>query len=104
MLPALEPGDRLLCGPVGRLSVGDVIVIAEPGGGGLRAVKRVAALDSAGVVVRGDNAAASRDSRAYGAVPRSAVLGRAWWRYHPAERAGRLHPPGPGGPCGPSPG
>lgn len=99
MEPTLEDGDRLLCGPVLRLRPGDLVVIEEPGGHGLLAVKRVAACGRDGVVVLGDNPAASRDSRAYGAVPRSAVRGRAWWRYHPAARAGRLQGRTPGAPA-----
>lgn len=101
MRPALEDGDRLLCGPPGRLRVGDLVVVEEPGAGGLLAVKRVAGLDPDGLVVLGDNPAESRDSRAYGPVPRAAVRARPWWRYHPPERAGRLARP-PARPPAPS--
>lgn len=90
MRPTLEDGDRLLCGPARRLRTGDIVVVEEPGSDGLLAVKRVATLEAGAVVVLGDNRAASRDSRAYGPLPRSAVRGRAWWRYFPAARAGRL--------------
>ena len=90
MQPTLAEGDRLLCGPAVRLRTGDIVVVEEPGGGGLLAVKRVAALDDGAVVVLGDNRAASRDSRAYGPLPRAAVRGRPWWRYFPPGRAGRL--------------
>ncbi|MBI5285519.1 MAG: S26 family signal peptidase [Chloroflexi bacterium] len=31
--------------------------------------------------VLGDNAAASRDSRQFGPVPRRSIIGRAWLRY-----------------------
>lgn len=89
MWPAFEDGDRLLVAPARRLREGDVVVLVEPGGGGLRAVKRVAATSPGSVVVLGDNPAASRDSRAYGPVPRQAVLGRVWWCYHPPARSGR---------------
>lgn len=90
MRPTLEEGDRLLVAGTRRLRVGDLVVLREPGGDGLLVVKRLAALEGAEVVVRGDNPGQSRDSRAYGPVPRAAVVGRAWWRYHPPERAGRL--------------
>lgn len=96
MLPGLVEGDRLLVGPAGRLRVGDVVVVEEPGPDGVLAVKRVAGLGPGTVVVLGDNAGASRDSRAYGPVARRAVVGRAWWRYHPEARAGRLPRPRPG--------
>lgn len=95
MRPAFEDGDRLLVGPPWRLREGDVVVLAEPGGEGLRAVKRVAAVGPGSVVVLGDNPGASRDSRAYGPVPRRAVLGRVWWCYHPPARAGRRRRPRP---------
>ena len=87
MRPALEPGDRLL---VVRLAprVGDVVAFDHAG---RRMVKRVAAITSDGeVTVRGDNAAASTDSRAFGPVARSAIVGRAVYRYAPAARSGRV--------------
>lgn len=90
MQPSLEEGDRLLCGPPFRLRPGDVVVVEEPGPVGRLAVKRIAAVTGGKVVVLGDNAAASRDSRRYGPLPRAAVRGRAWWRYYPPARAGRL--------------
>ncbi len=99
MRPALEEGDRLLCWPAWGMRVGDVVVVAEPGTEGLLAVKRVANLWGGTVEVLGDNGAASLDSRAYGPLPRSAVRGRAWWRYHPPERAGRLGRAGRGEPA-----
>jgi inner membrane protease subunit 2 len=40
--------------------------------------------------VEGDNAAASTDSRTYGAVPREDVVGEVRWRYYPWSRAGRV--------------
>ena len=114
MAPALLPGDHLLVRPVhrgttafgflsARLRRGDLVVLADPESPGRWVVKRVAAAPGesvdvagrhlraeAGVVVLGDNAAASTDSRDYGAVPLDAVHGRVWYRYAPADRAGRL--------------
>lgn len=86
MRPTLEPGDRLV---VLRLPprVGDVVAVEH---GGRVLVKRVAGLAGDGVTVQGDNAAASTDSRSFGPVPRSAVLGRAVYRYAPTARAGRV--------------
>ena len=40
------------------------------------------------IVVRGDNPEASTDSRSFGPVPTSAVLGRVARRYAPSWRAG----------------
>jgi signal peptidase I len=45
-------------------------------------------------VVLGDNRALSTDSRAFGPVRRGEVAGRAWYRYAPPERRGRLGRPG----------
>ena len=86
MRPTLEPGDRLV---VLRLPprVGDVVALEV---GHRVLVKRVAGVAGDDVTVRGDNAAASTDSRTFGPVPRSAVLGRAVYRYAPTARAGRL--------------
>ncbi|MGL4551574.1 MAG: S26 family signal peptidase, partial [Gemmataceae bacterium] len=54
---------------------GDVIVLASPVDG-RRLVKRVAAVDGDRLYVAGDNPAQSVDSRSFGWVPRSAVVGR----------------------------
>jgi nickel-type superoxide dismutase maturation protease len=90
MAPALLPGDRLLVRRTRRLRVGDLAVVVDPRAPARVLVKRVAAVSAAGVDVRGDNAAASTDSLAFGVVPRRLVRGRAWYRYAPAPRAGRL--------------
>lgn len=92
MLPTLRDGDRLLVRATRRLHPGDVLVLHDPDEPGRLVVKRAASVDAHTVVVLGDNPAASRDSRTYGPVRRELVVGRAWWRYHPAERAGRLAP------------
>jgi len=86
MEPALQPGDRLVVLPL-RARVGDVVA-AERGGRVL--VKRVASIDGDDVVLLGDNASASTDSRTFGPVPRSTLLGRAVYRYAPRHRAGRV--------------
>jgi type IV secretory pathway protease TraF len=53
-------------------------------------VKRVAMVGHADVTVRGDNPAASTDSRTFGPVPRELILGRAVYRYGPEHRRGKL--------------
>jgi hypothetical protein len=53
-------------------------------------VKRVAAVTPGGVEVRGDNPAASTDSRTFGPVPRALLAGPVLYRYWPRERAGRI--------------
>jgi signal peptidase I len=85
MLPAYRPGERLL---VNRLAyvrrspvAGDVVVIRDPERRGRLLLKRVGAAPDGAVYVLGDNAEESRDSRHFGAVPRGAVVGKAWRRY-----------------------
>ncbi len=95
MLPALEPGDRLLVRRARALHPGDIVVVREPDELALLAIKRVATVDERGVTVLGDNPEPSRDSRSYGPVPPSSVLGRAFWRYFPPACAGRLGPSSP---------
>ncbi|EEF57501.1 signal peptidase I [Pedosphaera parvula] len=42
------------------------------------------------IFVLGDNSAASSDSRVWGFVPGTNVLGRVWFRYSPPERVGMV--------------
>jgi nickel-type superoxide dismutase maturation protease len=90
MRPALEPGDRLVVVRGRRLRPGQVVALADPRRPGRLVVKRVTEATGAGITVLGDNAAASTDSRHYGAVPLACVRGRAVWRYWPQSRRGRL--------------
>jgi signal peptidase I len=103
MAPTLLPGDHLLVRPARRLRHRDLVVVRDPDAADRWVVKRVAALPGqsvviegrtlqagAGIVVLGDNLAQSTDSRTYGAVPLDDVHGRVWYRYAPADRAGRL--------------
>ena len=91
MEPAFRPGDRVL---VNRLAyrrrtprAGEVVVLHDPERRGHVLLKRIAtALDDAvpgpsGVYVLGDNTAESRDSRAFGAVARDEIIGKAWLKY-----------------------
>ena len=103
MAPALQPGDHLLALRRWPLRRGDVVALRDPRDPHRALVKRVAALpgeavscDGAvlhaggGVVVLGDNLAASTDSRSFGAVPRRLLLGRCVYRYAPEPRRGRV--------------
>lgn len=99
MAPGLLPGDRLL---VRRLwasqpRVGDVLVVRDPREPGRALVKRLARVEGAGrssaaprYWLLGDNAAASRDSRAFGPLGRGAIVGRVVWRYLPGHRRGSV--------------
>jgi signal peptidase I len=117
MRPAIQPGDWLLTDPTVRRwpRRGAIVVIREPESDVL-ALKRVAArpgevvadipvtdsdtgqdvavtirlgLDEAWLL--GDNpAVASIDSRRYGPVGLDRLVARAWFRYWPLRRIGRL--------------
>jgi signal peptidase I len=114
MLPAIEPGDWLLVDPtVGRWPRrGSVVVFREPTSD-LLAVKRVAALsgdtvpfqggflhlapDEAWLTADADPPTAATagfgapvDSSRFGPVPLELLVGRAWFRYAPLRRVGRL--------------
>ena len=88
MAPTLEPGDWLVVTPLprwgGGLRRGWLVVARRPDRPEVEVVKRVAAVGEDGAVtLLGDNPAASTDSRQFGAVPASAVVGVAWLRYWP---------------------
>ena len=95
MLPTLRPGDRVLVlGGLGlrrvRLRPGDLVALTDPRDPGRIMVKRLAGFDGRRLTVRGDNEAASTDSRHFGPVDAAAVVGRVVYRYHPEARRGRL--------------
>lgn len=115
MEPALEPGDRLLVDLWTYVhrppAPGELVWLDGPLPAELPLIKRVRAAPpfprdrpraglwrsgdvaaGPGVWVRGDNPRESGDSRAFGAVPRGRIRGRAFWRYWPPSRAGRIAP------------
>jgi nickel-type superoxide dismutase maturation protease len=94
MLPALQPGDRLLVWRTTRVKAGDVIAAGDPRHPERTVLKRAASYDDAGIFLVGDNEMHSTDSRHFGPVPLSLVRGKAVYRYAPPGRAGRL--PGSG--------
>jgi signal peptidase I len=98
MAPTLVDGDFVACIPVKRALRGDVVVLRRAEGP--EVVKRVAAVGPARfgeadvmpgeIAVLGDNATASTDSRAWGAVPFGSVAGRALAVYWPPQRWRRV--------------
>lgn len=89
MRPALRPGDRLVVVPQ-LVSVGALVCVRDPRRPSRLLVKRVVAVGPDGVEVAGDNPSASTDSRHFGPVERSLVVGRPVYRYAPPDRAGWL--------------
>jgi len=91
MQPCLHPGDRVLVWRWGRVRPGQLVVFRDPEAPSEYRIKRVAGMNRAGEVdVRGDNVNVSRDSRHFGPLPRRLVVGRAVFRYLPAQGRGRL--------------
>jgi signal peptidase I len=117
MAPAIEPGDWLLVDPTTLRwpRRGSIVVFREPDDGAL-SVKRVAggpgdrvafaegylelADDEAWLLSDATTEAAAAlgfgapiDSRVFGPVPVERLVGRAWFRYAPLRRMGRIPPP-----------
>jgi nickel-type superoxide dismutase maturation protease len=90
MAPTLLPGDRLLLVRARRLRAGDLVAVPDPRQARRLLVKRITALHDGSVELRGDNPGASTDSRVFGDVPVSLVLGRVVRRYAPSGRRGRV--------------
>ncbi len=78
MQPTLLDGDEVLVAAYGRRAPqrGDVVLLQHPLHSDVRVIKRVASLEADRVFVQGDNPAQSTDSRSFGGVPRSNILGR----------------------------
>ncbi len=97
MEPGLLPGDRVLVvrRPWGKAlgpRVGDVVALHDPRRPARLLVKRVSMVEGrTGMVeVTGDARDASTDSRAFGPVPMSLVVGRVVYRYGPIGRSGLI--------------
>ena len=86
MLPTLRPGDCLLVRPGARPRAGDLVVASFAARPELLVVKRAVRPQGSGWWVEGDNAAATDDSRTYGAAD---VVATVVLRYWPPSRAGR---------------
>ena len=101
MVPALLPGDRLVVlrlpwwSPL-RPAPGHVVALHDPRRPDRILIKRVRSVDPrlGTLEVEGDSRPFSTDSRSFGPISRSAVVGRAVYRYAPAGRNGPL--PGSG--------
>jgi nickel-type superoxide dismutase maturation protease len=81
MEPTLKRGVHVLVDPRfyvrRRPQPGEVVVAEHPRRKGLVLIKRVAALEAdGGVVLHGDNASASDDSRDFGPVASERILGK----------------------------
>ena len=84
MRPTLRPGDWLVVRRGARVRPGDIVVARRPDRTDLRVIKRATRREDGGWWLEGDNAAASHDSRVFGAVPGALIEGRAVARYWPS--------------------
>lgn len=76
MVPGLGPGAIILLGSGRHLEVGDVITFKHQGH---EKIKRITRLSDEAVFVEGDNKASSTDSRHFGWIDRTAVVGKVIW-------------------------
>ena len=91
MEPSIREGDWLLVQQLRRAPrVGELVVAADPRAPERLLVKRVSAVVGDQVSVSGDQPEQSTDSRHFGPLPASAVLGRPVFRYAPLQRAGLI--------------
>ena len=98
MLPALRPGDYVLATApptwVDAPWQGWVVVARRPDRPELELIKRVTGPAGPGnsLNVYGDNPRSSTDSRSFGPVPRTDLIGVVWLRYWPPTRIGLVRP------------
>ena len=76
MLPRLVPGKIVLACGIGRLKIGDVVILMHDG---LEKIKRISSIEGDQLFVLGDNGADSTDSRQFGAINRGYVVARVIW-------------------------
>ena len=91
MEPTVREGDWLLVRRSRRRPrAGELVVAADPREPARLLVKRVSSVDGDEVAVLGDQADRSTDSRHFGTLSATAIIGRPLLRYAPLERIGWL--------------
>ncbi len=78
MAPTLTPGDQVSVDRKAKIAVGDIVVAKHPFKNSVTMIKRVREIDSTGrYFLISDNLQESTDSRSFGAVSRTDILGKA---------------------------
>jgi hypothetical protein len=89
MDPTLRDGDFLFVDPdLQRLEIGHIVVVSDPRSVGRLIVKRVVEKGTDSELTLGSDHPAHADERI--AVATADVVGRAWLRYWPPQRLGRI--------------
>ncbi len=88
MRPTLDPGDYVIVNRWAyRLRAprkGELVVLRDPDDANRWLVKRVADTNGPdGLMVLGDNADRSRDSRVFGSIAPERIIGKVWLRLKP---------------------
>ena len=77
MLPALKNSDVVLINPKAKLKQGDIVLANHPYKKSVKILKRVKEFTENGdLLLIGDNADESTDSRTFGAVPLKCLIGK----------------------------
>ena len=81
MNPTLCDGDAVLVEPRATLGIGDIVAAEHPYKR-VKIIKRVQSIDDNGrLVLKGDNPEESTDSRLFGSIPSSEILGKVICRF-----------------------
>lgn len=77
MHPTLKTGDRILVEKNSAIGVGDIVVAHHPFKTSVKIVKRISSIETDGSIsLIGDNPNESSDSRGFGSIKRSDVIGK----------------------------
>lgn len=79
MEPTLAAGDVCIVLRTRKVKPGQIVVAEHPERPGFWLVKRALRREPGGWWLVGDNTAASDDSRTFGALPESLIIGRVLW-------------------------
>ncbi len=77
MAPSLHSGDCVLIDPKASVEPGDIVLAQHPYKSSVRILKRLSSVEPDGrIFLSGDNSDESTDSRSFGSISRSDVLGK----------------------------